>query len=62
VHPRIALARGANERKDKRMTRFLLTLIAMLSIGSAVANAATPHQAKTVQQGDSFNWLEGGGG
>jgi len=44
------------------MKTILLALIAALSIGAAVANAAT-HPARSMrQQGDAFNWLEGGGG
>ena len=42
------------------MTKFLVVLIAILTIGASVANAATQH--KPVQQGDAFNWMEGGGG
>jgi hypothetical protein len=42
--------------------KILLALIAMLSIGAGVANAATHQVKSTQQQGDNFNWLEGGGG
>ena len=53
--------KNAGQRKDKSM-KILLALIAMVSNGVGVANAAT-HQTKSrQQQGDTFNWLEGGGG
>jgi hypothetical protein len=44
------------------MKKFLYALIAMMSLGAAVANAATYHNKAGQQQGDAFNWLEGGGG
>jgi hypothetical protein len=44
------------------MTRFLLALITMLAVGTGVANAATQQHSRLQQQGDTFNWLEGGGG
>jgi hypothetical protein len=43
------------------MKKFLYAVIAMMTLGAAVANAAT-HQKASQQQGDAFNWLEGGGG
>jgi hypothetical protein len=42
------------------MTKVLLALIVMLAAGAGVANAAT-HQ-KGQQQGDAYNWMQGGGG
>jgi hypothetical protein len=44
------------------MKTILLALIATLSIGASVANAATHPVRSMRQQGDAFNWLEGGGG
>jgi hypothetical protein len=46
------------------MSKFLLALVAILSIGAGVANAAQPqtHSKAPQQQGDQFNFLEGGGG
>jgi hypothetical protein len=45
------------------MTRFLLALTTILAIGAGVASAATTHQSKLPQQqGENYNWLEGGGG
>jgi hypothetical protein len=52
-HLRVALAKRASECEDHLMTKFLFALIALLSIGAGVANAASH---------DSFNFLEGGGG
>jgi hypothetical protein len=59
----VALAGNASKRKDPIMTKFLLALIAMVSIGAGVANAAPQqHNSLSQQQGNNFNWLEGGGG
>jgi hypothetical protein len=43
------------------MTKVLLALIVMLAAGAGVANAAT-HQQGQQQQGDAYNWMQGGGG
>jgi hypothetical protein len=59
---RAALARNASEHKDKSMKKFLYALIAMMSLGATVANASAFHNKASQQQGDAYNWLEGGGG
>jgi hypothetical protein len=50
----------ANTR-NKSMKKFLYALIAMMSLGAAVANASAFHNKASQQQGDAYNWLEGGG-
>ena len=45
------------------MMKILLAAIAVLSIGAGVANAATYQNSRAQQQqGNNYNWLEGGGG
>jgi hypothetical protein len=45
------------------MTRLLIALVALVSIGASIANAAPERQPKSFQQqGDRYNFLEGGGG
>jgi hypothetical protein len=43
------------------MKTMILAAVAALSLGLGVANAATSSHSR-IQQGDNFNFLEGGGG
>ncbi|MFL5253006.1 MAG: hypothetical protein ACJ8AI_08940 [Rhodopila sp.] len=46
------------------MTRLLIALVVLVSIGAGIANGAPQQQQvkSFQQQGDRFNFLEGGGG
>ncbi len=44
------------------MRKMFLAALAALSVGMGVANAATVGNHGPVQQGNNYNFLEGGGG
>jgi hypothetical protein len=44
------------------MKSMILAAFAALSLGFGVANAAVPNNHGPVQQGNNYNFLEGGGG
>ena len=44
------------------MKKIILAALTVVSLGAGAANAATPTTHSPAQQGNNYNWTEGGGG